>query len=251
MMPLDFNQFIEYFNFSLLFLIPLFILKNNKSIKGKYFFPIISAMFVLFFREKHFIYLVFFMSITLAQGLILIAKKSKKLAIISFLIISLYYSHAFFSNSQSIAWERPTSEMIEAYLWINQYSPKNATVFDCINHGAEVLAYAQRKNAGDNFFEFIGDLPITVENDYMELMASFDLITPKSIFNKYGANYFVYFKDINDSCYWWVNESEKALFPKYFENQEFTPFMFKAYNKQVPYLKTVYENEKAIVFEII
>lgn len=251
MEPINFYELIESFNFSLIFLIPFLIPKIKKNLKNHYFFLIVSIIYILFFRQKHFIYLILFMAISISYGFLYIFKKSKKFAAILFFLIAIYYLFYFFSVSSVVAWERPDNYTLEAYTWIKENSNENDTIFDCINHGSEILAYTERRNIGDNFFEFIGNLPFDVENDYMALMAAFDLQTPYYLFIKYESDYFVYSKYLRDSCYWWVNESEKALFPEFFETQEFTPFMFKAYKKQVPYLKTVFENEKIIIFEII
>jgi hypothetical protein len=203
-----------------------------------------------FGRIKDIIFLIIFIIILMGYLMQYLFSKNKSLSLIVFLAAALIYINIFYSHIEIVSWQRPSTSLLEAYLWINNNTSNDSVVFDCINHGSDVLAYSKRKNVGDNFFEFVGDEPLNASIDYIDFIASYNISYSKMIIEKYDADYVVFHKLMEDSCYWWVNPVDR-LIVDYFENKSKAPFIYYLKKGTADFLSNVFENDEYIIYKFI
>jgi hypothetical protein len=245
--PLEVNTIYDIMGYSLLILLVVFFKFLKKHGFEEIFFILLIIIYS-FGRVKDIIFLIIFIIILMGYLMQYLFSKSKALALIVFIAASLLYAPIFYEHIEIVSWQRPSASLIEAYSWINNNTPLDSVIFDCINHGPDVIAYSNRKNVGDNFFEFIGDEPLNASIDYIDFIAGYSSSYSKSIIEKYDADYVVFHKLMNDSCYWWVNPVDKLIID-YFDNKSKAPFIYYLKNGNVDFLDNVFENKEYIIYE--
>ncbi len=245
--PIELETIYDIMGYSLLIMLVVFFKFFKKHGFEEIFFILLIIIYS-FGRIKDIIFLIIFIIILMGHLMQYLFSKSKALAFIAFFIAALLYINIFYSHIEIVSWQRPSANLIEAYSWINNNAPLDSVVFDCINHGPDVLAYSKRKNVGDNFFEFIGDEPLNASIDYIDFIAGYNSSYSKSIIEKYDADYVIFHKLMNDSCYWWVNPVDKVIVD-YFENKSKAPFIYYLKKDNVDFLDNVFENNEYIIYE--